>query len=76
MLVSDVLGSIEFMGLLIQAEQQLGRTINPTLYPSKEFEGRVIERQTFLTRVLAQHPLGLHGESTFNQRSPAYLATE
>ena len=73
MLVSDYLGYSEVMSQLIQMEQQLGRKINPTLYSSKEFEERIIERQTFLTRVLAQNTLWLHGESTFNQQFQTYL---
>tara|TARA_R100001480_G_scaffold136521_1_gene133637 strand:- start:13938 stop:14561 length:624 start_codon:yes stop_codon:yes gene_type:complete len=76
MLVSDYLSYSEIMSLLLQAEQQLGRKINPTLYSSKEFEERIIERQTFLSRVLAQNTLWLHGESTFNQQYHTYLERE
>lgn len=76
MLVSDSLGYSDVMGLLLEAEQQLGRKINPTLYSSREFEERVSARQSFLTRVLAQSTLWLHGESSFNQQYRRYLSSE
>lgn len=76
MLVSDYLRYSEVMSLLLQAEQLLGRKINPTLYSSKEFDERMTERQTFLSRVLAQSTLWLHGESIFNQQYREYLNKE
>ncbi|WP_051230692.1 nucleotidyltransferase domain-containing protein [Haliea salexigens] len=76
MLVSDSLGYSDVMSLLLQAEQHLGRKINPTLYSAKEFDQRITGRQNFLTRVLMQSTLWLHGESTFNQQYQAYLNRE
>ncbi len=76
MLVSDSLGYSDVMSLLLEAEQQLGRKINPTLYSSKEFDERITGRQSFLTRVLAQNTLWLHGESSFEQQYRAYLSRE
>lgn len=73
MLVSDYLGYSEVMSLLHPAEQLLGRKINPTLYSAKEFDERITERQNFLSRVLAQSTLWLHGESNFNQQYHEYL---
>jgi uncharacterized protein len=51
----------EVMALLAPAEQQLGRTINPTLYSPVEFAERKASGQTFITRVLAQPKLWLVG---------------
>ena len=39
---------------LLPAQTQLGRVINPTLYPSKEFAQRVKDGKSFILRVLAQ----------------------
>jgi hypothetical protein len=47
------------MELLAPAEQQLQRTINPTLYSPAEFEQRIKDNQSFVTRVLDQPRLDL-----------------
>ncbi len=67
MLISDSLGYSDVMSLLLSAEQQLGRKINPTLYSQKEFDQRIMGRQNFLAQVLEQSTLWLHGEWKFNQ---------
>ncbi len=59
MLVGDDLSYSEVMGLLDNAEQQLARTINPTLLTAIEFEKRITEGQSFLTRVMEQPKIWL-----------------
>ena len=54
MLVGNELSYSKIMELLAPAEQQLQRTINPTVYSPAEFEQRINEQQSFVTRVLAQ----------------------
>lgn len=76
MLVSDTLGYSDVMSLLVPAEQQLGRKINPTLYSSREFDERITGRQNFLTQVIVQSTLWLHGESKFNQHYQAQFDRE
>jgi len=57
MLVGEALSYSEVMGLLDTAEQQLARTINPTLLTLVEFEKKLNDGQSFLTRVVEQPKL-------------------
>ena len=59
MLVGEKLSYSGVMGLLDNAEQQLARTINPTLFTPEEFEKRITAGQSFLTRVMEQPKLWL-----------------
>lgn len=59
MLIGHDLSYSEVMELLAPAEQQLQRTINPTLYSPAEFEQRIKDNQSFVTRVLDQPRLDL-----------------
>jgi predicted nucleotidyltransferase len=61
MLVTDDVSYGEVLELLSDAEQQLGRTINITLYSRAEFSERQSGGQAFITRVLAQPKLWLVG---------------
>ncbi len=57
LLVGDDLSYEQVMTLLEYAEQQLGRTINPTLYDPQEFKTRMEAKQSFITRIMAQPKL-------------------
>lgn len=59
MLVGNDLSYGEVMELLHHAEQQLGRSINPTIYDSQEYIKRVDAKQSFITRVMDQPKLWL-----------------
>jgi|SRR5690554_2407648 len=59
MLVGNNLSYSEIMELLAPAEQQLQRTINPTVYSPLEYNQRIKEKQSFVTRVLEQPRLDL-----------------
>jgi predicted nucleotidyltransferase len=61
MLVTDDVSYGEVLELLSGAEQQLGRTINITLYSRAEFSERQSGGQAFIKRVLAQPKLWLVG---------------
>lgn len=61
LVVSDELTLEALFALLRPAEEQLARTINPTLYTKKEFQRRLDERSTFLARVLSRDTLILQG---------------
>ena len=52
LLVSDVLTLEEVESALAPAEKLLARSVNPTLYSSKELEHRRKTKNTFLARVL------------------------
>jgi len=63
MLVGNDLSYSDIMELLAPAEQQLQRTINPTLYSPDEFEQRIADNQSFVTRVMEQPRLELNFNS-------------
>ena len=66
MLVGDELSYSEVMGLLAHAEQQLRRTINPTMYTVAEFNDRKASHQSFIKRVMEQPKLWLVGDTELN----------
>nr|WP_260295290.1 nucleotidyltransferase domain-containing protein [Sedimenticola hydrogenitrophicus] len=57
LLVSDSLSYGAVMEVLVEAETQLGRTINPTLYTPREFAERKRKQQHFITRLMGQQVL-------------------
>ena len=59
MLVGDGLSYSEVMALLDSAEQQLARTVNPTLLTPLEFRQRIDAGQSFISRVMEQPKLWL-----------------
>ena len=61
MLIGNNLSYGKVMGLLIPVEGKLGRSINPTIYSMREFKKRLGEKNSFLTRVLAQEKLIVMG---------------
>ncbi|MDN5850694.1 MAG: nucleotidyltransferase domain-containing protein [Nitrococcus sp.] len=61
LLVSDGLTLETAYSLLTEAEHSLGRTINPTLYTTKEFQQRLRDGNSFLRRVFAGETLLLQG---------------
>lgn len=61
MLVGDDLFLGEVLELLIPVEAQLGRKINPNCYTVDEFERRLREPDSFVSRVLANPVLALVG---------------
>lgn len=62
MLVGDDISYGTVMELLVPAEQQLSRKINPTLYTTAEFQNRKATNQHFIKRVMEQPKLWLKGE--------------
>lgn len=60
MLIGKDLSYSDVMELLAPAEHQLQRTINPTLYSPDEFEERLADNQSFITRVIEQPRLELN----------------
>ncbi|WP_250657838.1 nucleotidyltransferase domain-containing protein [Alkalimarinus coralli] len=59
MLVGEDLSYSEIMQLLEEAEAQLQRPINPTIYSPDEFDERLADNQSFLTKVMAQPKIDL-----------------
>ncbi|MBK7900715.1 MAG: nucleotidyltransferase domain-containing protein [Azonexus sp.] len=63
LLVGDDLTLSEVLPLLLPAETQLVRKINPNCYTPKEYANRLAEADSFINRVLAQPILPLIGEN-------------
>lgn len=61
MLISESLTYGEVMAALHPVAEQLGRTINPTLYSPAELKQRLASGNSFITRVLAQPHIWLLG---------------
>ena len=59
----------DLLKLLLPAESQLGRKINPTLYTPAEYKRRRAQKDSFLNRVLAQPVIPLIGEARGRGRS-------
>ena len=69
MLVGNDLLLSDVLKLLLPAESQLGRKINPTLYTPAEYKRRRTQKDSFLSRVLAQPVIPLIGEALGHGRS-------
>jgi len=63
MLVGEELSYGEVMELLEPVEEQLQRSVNPTLYSPEEFEQRLAEGHNFLTKVMALPRINLLSSS-------------
>jgi len=61
MVISDCLGYADAFAALEAASTQLGRTVNPTIYSTKELAKRIKQGEAFVMRVLAQPKLWLIG---------------
>lgn len=61
MVISDRLGYADTFAALEAASTQLGRTVNPTIYSTKELTKRIRQGEAFVTRVLTQPKLWLIG---------------
>jgi predicted nucleotidyltransferase len=59
-----VVGDVSFgevVEALAAAQERIGRELNPTVYPPREFQDKVRERQHFVTRVMAEPKVFLIG---------------
>lgn len=61
MVISDSLSYADTFAALEVASTQLGRTVNPTIYSTKELTKRIEQGEAFVTRVLTQPKLWLIG---------------
>ena len=62
MLTGHDLAYAEVMERLSDAEEQLGRPINPTIYDTDQISGRIKKRNSFVQRVMDQTKLWIKGE--------------
>jgi predicted nucleotidyltransferase len=61
MVVSESLAYADLFALLEEASSQLGRAVSPTIYTPAELTKRVRQKNSFVTRVLAQPKIWLIG---------------
>ncbi|MCM8856133.1 MAG: transcriptional regulator [Candidatus Thiodiazotropha sp.] len=61
MVVTDQLAYADLMNNLLDAESQLGRTINPSVYDINQIEQRLKQKHAFLTRVMEQPKIWIKG---------------
>lgn len=63
MLISNEISYGELFSALEDASTQLGRPVNPTILTREEFDKRLANQESFLTRVMGQPKIWLIGES-------------
>ncbi len=61
MVVSDSLNYADLFSALEEAATRLGRTVNPSIYTRQELAKRIKQKNSFVTRVLAQPKVWLIG---------------
>lgn len=61
MVVSDDLGFPDLFSVLTEAEEQLGRRVNPTIYTRVELNKRLADGNDFIRRVLEQPKIFVMG---------------
>ena len=61
LVVADSLAYADLMAELVDAEQSLGRPINPSIYDKKQVKSRLNAKNAFLTRVMEQPKLWVKG---------------
>jgi predicted nucleotidyltransferase len=63
LLVGNKLVYAEVIELLIEAEEAMGRPINPTIYETDQFSKKVNQDNAFIVRVMDQPKLWIKGEN-------------
>jgi hypothetical protein len=51
----------ELMGVLTEAAEELGRTINPSIYSRQDIKKKISEGNAFLSRVMEQPKIWVKG---------------
>ena len=72
LVVSDTLGYGDVFGALEAASQTLGRTINPALYSTADFQARQLGDNAFINRVMQQPKIWLIGQEESPQHEPTH----
>lgn len=67
MLIGEGLHYNEVVALLLPVEEQLGRTINPTLYTRADWQARRTEGNSFVLRVEAQEKIDILGSNPLGE---------
>jgi predicted nucleotidyltransferase len=59
--VSESVAYSELMGVLTEAAEELGRTINPSIYSRQDIKKKISEGNAFLSRVMEQPKIWVKG---------------
>ncbi len=61
MVIGGMASNAQLLAALQPAQQQLGRSINPTLYTREEWRQRIDEGKSFVVRILEQPKIFVKG---------------
>ena len=61
LVITDSLAYTDLMSMLMDAEQLLARSINPSIYTEKQIKNKLEQKNAFLTRVMEQPKLWVKG---------------
>lgn len=61
MIIGDDLAYTDMMNLLMKAEKELQRPINPSIYTLKDFKEKLQQENSFLTRIMQQEKITIMG---------------
>lgn len=61
LVIADSLAYADLMAVLADAEQSLGRPINPSIYTMEQIKNKLEQKNVFLTRVMEQPKLWVKG---------------
>lgn len=61
LVVTDTLAYADLMAVFTEAEQALGRPINPSIYTAKQIKNKLKQKNAFLTRVMEQPKIWVKG---------------
>ncbi len=61
MVIGKGLNYSDLMDVLLPVEKKLGREINPTIYTLNDFSGKLLEKNSFITRVMEQDKIVVMG---------------
>lgn len=61
LVVSDSLAFADLMNVLMDAEQSLGRPVNPSIYTKEQIRKKLKQKSVFLTRVMDQPKIWVKG---------------
>jgi len=64
LIVSDDLAYADLMAILVEAEQELGRPINPGIYTRQQFRDKHQTGNAFITKIMQQPRLWIKGEDS------------
>ena len=62
LVITDSLAYTDLMAVLTDAEQSLGRPINPSIYTAGQIKEKLEQKNAFLTRVMEQPKLWVKGD--------------